>query len=324
MDGAVDFDGTDDTVVATDIDLPSSFTLSVWMKADVIPGAGVWRNLVTRVSGSSSNGDYYLELSGDEIEFGFLNTVNGIISSTSANLVAGRWYHIAGVFSDSANTLAIYVNGSLSISAAETNSPTTNNDIVEIGAGWPGENFDGRIDDVRIYNRALSAADVAALVPYDCVYPFAVTSNILYNADWRTPQYCNGAQWIDMGIKKYVPKAVTFDGADDYLTRGADLTGNADAKTATGSFWFRRNGGTGTAQAIWSNTSARFQISFSTGNLLRLLGTTTAPATTLDISGSSAITDTSWHHAMFTFDLTDSTKRYIYIDGVAETIAATT
>src|SRR3546814_310645 len=36
----------------------------------------------------------------------------------------------------------------------------------------------------------------------------------------------------------YQPQGVNFDGTNDYLTRGGDLTGNADSKLVTGAFWF--------------------------------------------------------------------------------------
>ncbi len=73
------------------------------------------------------------------------------------------WYHVAGVYNATAQTLDIYVNGVLdngllsgTVPAAQLNS--TQN--VNIGRRIGGYYFQGIIDDMRIYNRAISAAEV--------------------------------------------------------------------------------------------------------------------------------------------------------------------
>jgi concanavalin A-like lectin/glucanase superfamily protein len=74
------------------------------------------------------------------------------------------WYHVAGVYNATAQTLDIYVNGVLdngvlngTVPAAQFNSSQP----VNIGRRTGGYYFQGIIDDVRIYNRALSAAEIA-------------------------------------------------------------------------------------------------------------------------------------------------------------------
>ena len=78
--------------------------------------------------------------------------------------VLNTWYHVAGVYNATAQTLDIYVNGVLdngvlsgTVPAALVNSPQN----VNIGRRPAGYYFQGIIDEVRIYNRALSAAEVA-------------------------------------------------------------------------------------------------------------------------------------------------------------------
>ena len=77
------------------------------------------------------------------------------------------WYHVAGVYNASARTLDIYVNGVLNngtlsgtVPASQINSAVN----VNIGrrSGGSGYYFNGVIDDVRIYNRALSQAEIQA------------------------------------------------------------------------------------------------------------------------------------------------------------------
>ncbi len=75
------------------------------------------------------------------------------------------WYHVAGVYNATAQTLDIYVNGVLdngvlsgTVPAALVNSPQN----VNIGRRPAGYYFQGIIDEVRIYNRALSVAEIQA------------------------------------------------------------------------------------------------------------------------------------------------------------------
>ena len=78
----------------------------------------------------------------------------------ASTLQAGNWYHLAGVYDAAARTLDVYLNGQLdngvllgTVAGAQLDSP---NDVL-IGQR-PGHgavfNFSGRIDDVRVYDRA--------------------------------------------------------------------------------------------------------------------------------------------------------------------------
>ena len=76
-----------------------------------------------------------------------------------------NWYHVAGIYNATAQTLDIYVNGVLddgvltgSVPSAQT-LPSVN---ATIGMRSGGFYFNGIVDDLRIYNRALSAAEIQA------------------------------------------------------------------------------------------------------------------------------------------------------------------
>ena len=92
-------------------------------------------------------------------------------------LTLNTWYHVAGVYNATARTLDIYVNGVLddgtlrgTVPAAQV-LPTGIN--VNIGRRTGGFYFNGRIDEVRVYNRALSAAEIQA----DMNTPLAPSNN---------------------------------------------------------------------------------------------------------------------------------------------------
>lgn len=108
--------------------------------------------------------------------------------------------------------------------------------------------------------------------------------------------------------------AVTFDGTNDYLSEGDELTGQADSQIITFAFFFRRGALGGTQKVFWGGGND-FAIEFQTTNVLRIFASDVGDHEDLDFS-SSAITDTaSWHSALGSFDASDTTNRkHLYID----------
>ena len=84
------------------------------------------------------------------------------------------WYHVAGVYNSAAGTLNLYVNGVLdngvligTIPTSQLNSPVN----VNIGRRFAGYYFSGVIDELRIYNRALSQTEIQADMSTPIVTP---------------------------------------------------------------------------------------------------------------------------------------------------------
>ncbi len=247
-------------------------------------------------------------------------------------LEAGKWNHFA-IVSDVANT-SLYLNGSLLSAGASANFDLNTDDL---RFGINGEAFEGMWDDIRIYNRPLAADDVAAI--YETAScpketdSVGVTSEIIYNENYRIMQYCDGHGWESMGKgasilhgqktegNDYNINAVEFDGTNDYLTHGA-LTGAADTKSATISAWIKKPND-GNQLRIFSGDSASngsFNIWLGTGGLIRMSATNSSNTIILDkTGGGTALDDDNWHHILISFDLTNASNRHIYVDGVEET-----
>ena len=74
-------------------------------------------------------------------------------------LAVNTWTHLAATFDGA--TVRLYVNGVQVASQAQTTPLTPTTGTLQIGAdSYTGENFTGRIDEVRVYNRALSQAEI--------------------------------------------------------------------------------------------------------------------------------------------------------------------
>jgi hypothetical protein len=164
---AVSLDGSNDYVSLPTGSLSSlsDFTLATWVYLDT---TGNWRRIFD--FGSSTTVNMFLTPQSSSGAIRFAITTSGSSGEQRLNgtaaLATGTWKHVAVTLSGSTGTL--YVDGvqvgqntSLTLKPSSLGS-TTNNWIGR--SQYSGDAYlDGQIDQFRIYNRALSAAEVLAL-----------------------------------------------------------------------------------------------------------------------------------------------------------------
>ena len=162
INNALDFNGSTQYVTMGDVaalEGLTDLTISAWISLDAWPAGG-------NVSFMSGKEDVYKVDITDAGKVRFLtgdNWTGSILTSASALSVA-TWYHIVAV--KNGTTKTIYINAVSDATAGTTGgSVGSNTNAVQVGArnAAPADTFNGQIDDVRIYNRALSADDIAAL-----------------------------------------------------------------------------------------------------------------------------------------------------------------
>ena len=167
------FNGTNDYVgVAASVSIQgiSSYTVAAWINM-ALPGTN-YNPIFCKESGVDVS-DIVIDDSGsgvsDRITFSHNNGNGGTPSSgeayTNPAIPANVWAHIAVTYSG--GTVSVFINGALLRTFTGVNSPLTNNSPVDIGrmlySGGYRHFFSGKMDDMRLYNRALSAAEVTAL-----------------------------------------------------------------------------------------------------------------------------------------------------------------
>jgi len=84
-------------------------------------------------------------------------------------LSTGRWYHLAGVFDAGARTMSVYLDGELIASRSVTYDRVYDTTApFMLGADMQGvsvvHHFDGRLDEWRVYSRALTQSEIQALM----------------------------------------------------------------------------------------------------------------------------------------------------------------
>jgi hypothetical protein len=109
----------------------------------LVVGAGVF---------ATASSLYLIQIGGGNV-WQFNNAYN-----SSYNAAANTWFYLCGTASGGMDTL--YVNG-VSVNSATTHAGLSNSFL--IGERVDGTKFNGLIDDIRIYNRALSASEIAAM-----------------------------------------------------------------------------------------------------------------------------------------------------------------
>lgn len=144
--------------------LSSTLTLSAWVKPTSVTVdqtiCGYW------VTSSGTNNAYLLSLRSGYIAFEIQQSNNafGSLNTTGLTPTAGAWQHI--VATADGTTMRVYRNGTVSPTTASYNGTinTSSTTFFAIGRlNFPTWYFGGLIDDVRLYNRALSASEVTDL-----------------------------------------------------------------------------------------------------------------------------------------------------------------
>lgn len=153
--GALSFDGVNDWVTiadADDLDLTGAMTLEAWVNLTHNTG---WRAVVYK-----ERDVYYLYASTSSNRPAVGSKIGGYRENFGpTQLGTGNWIHLAGTYDGAMQRL--YVNGVQVASRAQTGAIEVGTGPLRIGGNATfGEYFGGRVDDVRIYNRALSAAEI--------------------------------------------------------------------------------------------------------------------------------------------------------------------
>lgn len=147
-DYSISFDGQNDYVIIPDhaeLDLTNNYTLEAW----VFPESFSWlAGIISKYHTSAANG-YLLRLNSQSpysgLGFDEKVTSNGVLNTN-------QWHHIAAVNNN--GTRKLYVNGiQKSISGSALNV-SSNNDPLKLGSDYNSRFFDGKIDEVRIWNIA--------------------------------------------------------------------------------------------------------------------------------------------------------------------------
>jgi Concanavalin A-like lectin/glucanases superfamily len=196
---------------AASLRFSGSWSVSGWVKLSALSGASSVANIFAKQTSASGTVNYTLSVDNNgncaaDPTFGvaFTNT-SGTVAAACYNVVVttGTWYYVTGVWNSSATALSLYVNG-ISVGSTTTALVPDNRSgyPLTIGDVFGAYFLKGTLDDMRIYSRALSAADVLTLYNSSksaCASPAGYAGDTMYNSTSHVPAFCDGAKWQPMG-----------------------------------------------------------------------------------------------------------------------------
>jgi len=166
--GALNFDGLTEVMIdgtdALNLNGLDGFTAMAWVNAandSPVDGvvAGCCGSVVAQRDANAWALRYDGRNAGAEMEF-IVNTGswNGDGGFGAPQFAPGEWNHLAGVLRD--GDMALYLNGELLMELPDAGAVSSDGPELEIGRAGDG-GFIGGIDEVAVYNRGLSADEVA-------------------------------------------------------------------------------------------------------------------------------------------------------------------
>lgn len=161
---ALDFDGDNDEVQCPNMITGNFWSFSAWIYPRSVSAVAEWGPTILGKSNAASDYPIWIFIENGVLNVhAFTDNAYGPDAVTGAILSANNWYHIA-IAAENGSTVNIYVDGVLEgtgISAGD--SPNANTHIKIGNHRVSGLEYDGLISEALLWDRALSAEEVAEL-----------------------------------------------------------------------------------------------------------------------------------------------------------------
>jgi len=320
--GALSFDGVDDYVEAADsasLDITGAITLEAWVKVNN-PTGTKYNTILGKRNANDSTYEIYVQQNTGK--FSFYN--GGAEDQVSTYVVpAQTWTHLVATVSDG-NT-HFYANGAFIQTITGKGLGAPNNAPLRIGNAdiIYNEWFNGLIDEVRIYNRELSAAEVryhynrgepVAQWKFDEGNGRTVYDSTDNNNDGTL--VLAGSATSSAWVSGKHGTALQFDGINDYVNAGNNaslqLSGNF-----TISYWFNSPDAASDQRAMIDKGFNQF-ITLGHLNSKLFFG---YPANIATVAGNTTLSSNVWYNYVAVWD---GINIKLYLNGLLDKTAAIT
>jgi len=285
----------------------------------------------------------------------FLPTVLSVF--TTYNLVAGKNY-VVSLSCDLSNPSKrhLYINGE----SASVTWATYSNDVIDLtrgnlffGTNGSGTYFNGRLGNLYFNTTYIDLSIPANLAKFctgtgiDCK-PLPLGANgelptgtapLIYLPMYGNnagKNYGTGGDFTVVsgpfvgarGPDEYWGNKADFDGSTGYLNRTSNLTGLTSGKVFSASFYIAPDVNSATQFILDGKTNAdgwRFYISKNSVGQIQIQGRDSSGTTVLEANTTTtAITATAPGYVQMCLDLANSSNRFVYINGIAQSVTWST
>ncbi|MCP5299107.1 MAG: DUF1566 domain-containing protein [Chromatiaceae bacterium] len=315
---ALKFDGVNDYVDTADYSFSKtdSFTFSLWYNPSNAGGDDV-------LFGKPDSGGWEYNLGsvgGNGLVFYYYNTsaAAGIYISKSNALVNDKWHHLVVTYDGSSAKTTMYINGTQAAVTTGVSGTLINRaNKLHIGHGYytAGSSYyaAGKIDDFRIYNRALDESEIQCLAG---VGPCSLNMGLV--GHWKLDETSgtvaadnsgNGNNGTMQGslnatndsVAGKVGTALKFDGMDDYINIGTSTILDGVSAVSV-SAWVKT---TDIGAIFTDHYSDSFWETVELGTDHFIVNSSNALGTRQMVSFAESIKDDSWHHVVGVWDGSD-------------------
>ncbi|MBC8090373.1 MAG: LamG domain-containing protein, partial [Pseudonocardia sp.] len=322
--GALSLTGATATAAASGPAVPTdrSFTVAAWVRLT----SGSAFAAAASQDGTGANGNFALMYSSSANRWTFTTADSAQVITRATAPTAPQlnvWTHLTGVYDEGAKQTYLYVNGTRVATASYTSTWNAAGAFRVGGFRWAGSTqnpWDGGVDDVRVWNRAVSApelrtlADAAALAGQWSLDEATGITTADASGNANTGTLGSGASWSN---RDGVTPAVAFNG-----TAGGVTTVRAPIRTDQSfsvAAW-ARVGSTASVRTVASQSGTRnsaFALQ-SVGNgpwAFSVHASDTDGAASVRAQAPTPAAAGTWVHLVGTYDAT-TRKLSLYVNGV--------
>ncbi|HMS34873.1 MAG TPA: proprotein convertase P-domain-containing protein [Ignavibacteria bacterium] len=142
------------------INLSGSFSIEAWINPSTFAGAS--KGIISKGGALGTSLIYAIRLNSTGRISVMTNGSPRLTSRVTSPVTLNNWTHISATYNSSSGLFSIYINGLQDTSASVAGAaPNSNADSLFIGISGSSTPYTGKIDEVRLWNRALSASEVS-------------------------------------------------------------------------------------------------------------------------------------------------------------------
>ncbi len=328
---ALSFDGTGNQLVTIPHSTTMSPTDAVTVSAWVYITESTNRGILEKTISGAVNRQFLLFTEGGRFQFRVVKTTYYTVASDE-NVPLNTWVHVVGTYDGA--TVRIYINGVLQAATQSIAGPLDGGSgVTVIGSlGSSAYRMNGKIDEVRLYNRALSQSDVSALYRSGQLTMRKVTQQNLLgywalNERFPSVRVADSSGNANTGIVRNSANSwsvgargggVVLDGNNDYI----EVTNTTALEYAGGdlsiAFWMKpasdEADGGNVISKPWSGCGDyNYNVAYGSG---QGLGFSLKGATYAGLNSASIAPRDRWSHVVATVDSSKAMK--IYLNGVLD------
>ena len=297
---AASFNGSSSYITASGLGVTgnSAFSTSTWVKTTST-------GLFFFFGNGTLNSSFYISVETGGAYSGNVRVGNfgTDLFTSSASVNDGNWHHVA--FTSDGTTSKLYINGSESNSTSHTWAISA--DIIELGRGTSSYYFNGSLDQVRVFNKALSSSEITTLYGESNTSTTKSTTDIFDDGSGvALYEFEEGAKDTG-GVSGYIGSGGIFNGNGN-ITTSLDFNSFTDYSI---SMWVYADVNAGfIAGTINSSGTTGLYLQIDTsGNVI--FYEVSSGGTAYTVTSTGTITTNDWNHIVL---VRDSSTNYVYIN----------